>query len=229
MGDCTLYRGDCREVLPGLSPVDAVVTDPPYGIGVSGYWRGDTERWRTRVATDYGEVDWDEAPPSAEEMARLLEVSQWQVIFGGNYLVGLPPTSCWLIWDKQICGPWQSAECELAWTNLQKPIQKFTYMWSGFRKAHPEKRWHPTQKPVTVMAWCVDQLPGECQVIYDPYMGSGSTGVAAVQRGRGFIGVEREARYFAIACRRIEEAYAQPSLFPVEAPRPVQQRLFEVA
>lgn len=211
---CTLYRGDCRDVLPMLSAVDAVVTDPPYGIGEV---RGkNVSRSCLAQSRNYGVATWDDAPIATDLLDMVRAAARWQIIFGGNYYT-LPPTSCWLVWDK-LNGQTDFADCELAWTNLPKAVRRLQYMWHGMLRAHGEPRGdHPTQKPIGVMRWCLGQLPAPCETILDSFMGSGTTGVACVQLGHSFIGIEIEPGYFDIACRRIEQAYAQPDLF-VSAP-----------
>lgn len=209
IGEATLYLGDCREVLPTLGRVDAVVTDPPYGIGAVS--RGVIGTSNAAPTRDYGRANWDDQPIDAELLAMVLQAGRWQAIFGGNYYA-LPPSSCWLVWDKENTGHF--ADCELAWTNLPKAVRRIRYMWNGMLRANGEARGdHPTQKPIGVMSWVLQQLPADVTTILDPFMGSGTTGVACARLGRRFIGIEIEPRYFDIACRRIEEAYRQPRLF----------------
>lgn len=230
IGDCTLYLGDCLDVMPTLGKVDAVVTDPPYGIGESGSRarsRGtSSERVKRMTVIDYGDFNWDgKIAEEAVTIAR--DISQHHIIFGGNYY-SLPPTSCWLVWDKLNTGDF--ADCELAWTNLPKAVRRLQYHWNGcMRKERHIPREHPTQKPVGVMEWCIGHLPDDAQTILDPLMGSGSTGVACVNLGRKFIGIEINETYFDIACRRIEEAYKQPRLFEEPEPKPVQTSLLSEA
>jgi len=209
IGRATLYLGDCRDVLPTLGKVDAVVTDPPYGIGESA--GKNKSRSNVAVAKDYGNDTWDNEPVPVELMAMVRAAARWQIIFGGNYY-DCPATPCWLVWDKENTGDF--ADCELAWTNLPKAVRRIRYMWNGMLRAHGEPRGdHPTQKPIGVMKWCIGHLPEPNQIILDPFMGSGTTGVAAVQMARNFIGIEREPKYFDIACRRIEDAQRQGDLF----------------
>jgi DNA modification methylase len=107
------------------------------------------------------------------------------------------------------------ADCELAWTNLPQAVRRIKWRWAGMLQqdmANKEEREHPTQKPVPVMRWALMQAKG-VQTVCDPFMGSGTTGVACVMEGLQFVGIERERKYFDIACRRIEQAYAQPRLF----------------
>jgi site-specific DNA-methyltransferase (adenine-specific)/modification methylase len=211
-----VWLGDCREILPTLAPVDAVVTDPPYGIGESAA-RNKTRGKLTRPG-DYGADEWDMEPCPQEIIDWILQNSRWQIIFGGNYFA-LPPTSCWLIWDKQNTGDF--ADAELAWTNLPKAVRMIHWMWNGMIRKGNEKRIHLTQKPLGVMKWCLGHLPSDARVILDPFMGSGTTGVACVEKGVSFIGIEREPKYFTIACDRISAALAAPPLF-IERPSPPQ-------
>jgi DNA modification methylase len=221
IGDCTLYLADCMEILPTLGKVDAVVTDPPYGIGEAA--GKNKSRGNAAVARDYGNKSWDDAPPDKVLIDLLREVSKHQVIFGGNYFE-LPPTSCWLLWDKQNGGN-DFADCEMAWTNLQKAVRRIYWRWNGMIRKGDDIREHPTQKPVGVMEWCIGHLPDAAQTILDPFMGSGTTGVACVKMGRKFIGIEREPEYFEIACRRIEQAYAQPDMFIQQTAEPMVQEI----
>lgn len=218
IGRATLYLGDCRDILPTLPKVDAVVTDPPYGIGEDG--RNAAKRQRKAGGNsksladqrEYDALDWDSETIAPELITAVRDAARWQIIFGGNYYI-LPATSCWLVWDKEN-GDNDFADCELAWTNLPKAVRRIKFMWNGMLRAHGEQRGdHPTQKPIGVMKWCIGHLPDPANTILDPFMGSGTTGVAAVQMGRKFIGIERETKYFDIACRRIEEAQRQGDLF----------------
>ncbi len=206
----TLYQGDCREVLPTLGKVDAVVTDPPYGIG-EGNQKRILSRGKLAQPKDYGHTTWDDQPVDRETIALIRACSQHQIIFGGNYFEGLGPTSCWLIWDKQN-GDNDFADCELAWTNLQKAVRRIYWRWNGMIRKGDDVREHPTQKPVGVMEWCLDQLPAAAQTICDPFAGSFSTGVACIRRGKRFIGIEREPAYFEIGLRRLSEELAKPRL-----------------
>lgn len=210
IGEATLYLGDCMEVLPTLGKVDAVITDPPYGLAeklCGGTWG---------KQFDGVSKDWDAKPWTATP--EFLSSASTFIIWGGNYF-NLPPSRCWLIHDKTIRGM-TFADAEMAWTNLDKNTRVFSYLVPrGFLG---ESRDHPTQKPLQLMRWCIEQA-GNPQTILDPFMGSGTTGVAAIQLGRKFTGIERERKYFEIACRRIEQAYKQRPLFEAEQPpKPVQ-------
>jgi site-specific DNA-methyltransferase (adenine-specific)/modification methylase len=217
IGNATLYLGDCAEILPTLGQFDAVVTDPPYGIDVlNKTYRNKNLQPKNSLAKkreyndDIGE--WDNKPITKENIDLLRNISKWQIIFGGNYFE-LPPTKCWLVWDKET-GNNDFADAELAWTNLNKAVRLKRYLWNGMLRANKEPRGdHPTQKPIGIMEWVISHLPLETQTIIDPYMGSGTTGVACVNMEKQFIGIEREQKYFDIACKRIEDAQRQVVLF----------------
>jgi len=227
IGDATLYNCDCMEVLPTLGKVDAVITDPPYGIGESskkvqsrqrGGKLGTLLGYKGKAMADqkdYGEFDWDQAPPSSGLIESLRSMSEYQALFGGNYF-HLPPSSCWLVWDK-LNGDNDFADCELCWTNWPKAVRRISWRWNGMLRQGNEERYHPTQKPLEVMKWAIELCP-KAQTVLDPFMGSGTTGVACVALNRKFIGIEREPKYFDIACKRIEQAYAQGQLFTPAAP-----------
>ena len=224
IGDSRLILGDCMDVLPTLGKVDSVVTDPPYGIlNLEGAGSTTAVRKSPRQTgsgalknrlLNVSDVRWDVAP-SAEMFDQLRAMSGAQIIWGGNYFP-LPPARGILAWDKEQ--PWPNfSQVELAWTSLNRPAALLRL--SGSRNA-PGKE-HPTQKPLALMVWCLDFLP-EGVTVCDPYMGSGTTGVAAIQTGRKFIGIEREEKYFDIAVRRIEQAAKQGQLFEPVQLQPVQ-------
>jgi DNA modification methylase len=209
----SLYLGDNREILPALGMLDAIVTDPPYGIGIAK--RGTVGTSKAAKVKDYGASEWDSATPPDWLIAMIRDQSRWQIIFGGNFF-SLPPSSCWLVWDKKNSGDF--ADCELAWTNLPKAVRRIEWLWNGMIRKGSDIREHPTQKPLGVMAWALDQLPADVKTICDPFMGSGTTGIAAAHKGLQFIGIEREPQYFDVACQRIQEAMAAPKMFadPIE-------------
>lgn len=198
IGNATLYLGDCRDILPTLGKVDAVVTDPPYGIG----YGAKHTKWSAKRGVVLGE--WDSEIP---DVSALLDISENIIIWGGERF-GLPIRRCWLTWVKPDAAP-TFASTEFAWTSWDKPARHFMQSISGM---NAERIGHPTQKPLRLMKWCVDFVP-DAETILDPFMGSGTTGVAAVQMGRRFIGIEREPKYFDIACKRIEDAQRQSDLF----------------
>jgi len=210
IGNCHLYLGDCREILPSLPKVDLVLTDPPYGIGEAA--GKNKSRGKLAVAKDYGNDEWDNEPIDDHLLGLTIAAGSSAIIFGGNYF-NVPPSPCWLVWDKENDAS-DFADCELAWTNLQKAVRLKRFMWNGMLRANGEQRGdHPTQKPIGVMQWALDLAPKNTLTVADPFMGSGTTGVACANMGKTFYGIEREPKYFDIACKRIEAAYAQGRLF----------------
>ena len=201
-----IYHGDCREILPHLPKVDLVLTDPPYGIGEAA--GKNKSRGQLAKPKDYGVAAWDDAPPSRWIFDWLMEVSTYQIIFGGNFF-GLPASSCWLVWDKDNSGDFADfADCELAWTNLRKAVRKFQWRWNGMLQENmgkKEMREHPTQKPLEVMKWALNHAPDDCLTILDPFMGSGTTLRAAKDLGRKCIGIELEEKYCEIAAKRLAQ------------------------
>lgn len=218
IGDCDLYLGDCLEVMPALGPVDAVVTDPPYGIGRDGQ-KKTTGKNGGRKAYDF--KGWDAERPSAEAFSAMLSMSKWQVIWGGNYFADmLPPAAGWLVWDKgqRIT----QSDGELAYSNQGGALRIFEQNRVALLV---EGAQHPTQKPLAVMQRSIQHVRGATTIL-DPFMGSGTTGVACVNLGRKFIGIELDPDYFDIACKRIEDAHKQGDLFvPKPAPTPQQEPL----
>ena len=197
-----IYHGDCREIMPGLPPVDLVLTDPPYGIGENAHRIAS----RTKLAktTNYGDFEWDKRPASDELILMCQEKSRTTIIWGGNYF-HLPPSRGWLVWDKQNSGNF--ADCELAWTNAKTSVRIFRFMWNGMIRAGEQRgtpRVHPTQKPVELMRWCIGFAPG-AKTILDPFMGSGTTLRAAKDLGRKAIGIDIEERYAEIAAKRLAQ------------------------
>lgn len=217
IGDCTLYLGDCLEVMPLLGKVDAVVTDPPYGIARENLKSRKTGEWSKLYSE---KITWDDfAPQNCVEMA-MGKSGSVAIIWGGNYFT-LPPKRGWLIWDKM---QWHtSGHAELAWTSCDIPIRDFKY---SRGQLSSEKKQHPTQKPVALMEWCLGFLPN-AETILDPFMGSGTTGVACAKLGRKFIGIELDERYFNIACERISKAYQQGDLFVAAPAKPEQLGFLE--
>ena len=214
--DVQVWLGDCREILPGLPRVDAVVTDPPYGINADKALAKNKGKYGW---TYYGESEWDANRPPAEIFDLMKAAGRDQIVWGGNYFTDyLPPSMRWLIWDKGQ-RDFSLADFEMAWTSQNKASRIINFPRA---KALADGKEHPTQKPIEVMAWCLGFLP-DAQTILDPFMGSGTTGVACVQLGRKFIGIELEPRYFDIACRRISDELRRPRLQLEPVAKPVQE------
>jgi site-specific DNA-methyltransferase (adenine-specific)/modification methylase len=210
IGNQRLLLGDCMAILPGLGRVDAVVTDPPYGLGrrmQGGTWGAQDQ--------DSGFLRWD-LQARQEWADAILALGGGAVIWGGNYFT-LPPTRCWLIWNKVNAVP-TMADFEQAWTNLDRPSKRIDLPVGRVEYGHP------TQKPLALMEWCLGFLP-EARSILDPFMGSGTMLVACQRMGRHGTGIELDPGYFDIACRRVEDAARQPDLLipATRAPAPEQQ------
>ena len=193
----TIYHGDCREVADEWRGIrtkafDLLLTDPPYGLGDR--WQGGT--W----ATDPMYADamkWDEKLPDGD-IVEMLTLARYAIIWGGNYY-HLPPSRCWLAWVKSSQMA-TMADFELAWTSFDRPAK----LLREDRNADG-KRWHPTQKPESLMRWALMQAPADVKTLLDPFMGSGTTLVAAKRLGRQAVGIEREERYCEIAAKRLAQ------------------------
>lgn len=196
----TIYHGDCREVLPDLGTFDLVLTDPPYGLGDA--WVGGGGTGKTSWRFDPAEArSWDGS--IVEGVERLVDVGRHVVIWGGNYYP-LPPTRCWFLWDKKQNDQWTTGQAEMAWTNLDRPVRMFRMAQA---QAHTEMghKMHPTQKPLSLMSWCISMVRDDAiHTILDPFMGSGTTLRAAKDRGLSAVGVDMDERYCEMAARRME-------------------------
>ena len=201
-----LYLGDCLEIMRTMpdKSVDAVITDPPYGI--ADIWKGGSSHgWGVASLATPKRNGWD-IKPDKQFFDEILRIANKVVIWGGNYFE-LPVSRGWLVWSKPERG-FTLSEAELAWTNVPMPIRVIDY-----RRSDPDRE-HPTQKPVGVMKFSIDKLKlPDVATILDPFMGSGTTGVACAQTGRNFIGIEIDPEYFAIAEKRIHDAEQQLLLF----------------
>ena len=195
-----IFNCDWRELDRELLRSDLLICDPPYGISEA---KGKNKsRTKLAVAKDYGVADWDDEPVSDFDLIQLRDLTKYQIIFGGNYFV-LPPSRCWLVWDK-VNGANDFADCELAWTNLDKAVRIFHYMWNGMLKENPEFRMHCTQKPLALGKWCISQVK-EAKSLVDPYMGSGTFLVAAKEMGMTAVGVDRVEKYCEDAAVRLQQ------------------------
>lgn len=210
------------DVLPNLPQACLVIADPPYGIGENGNktrtrgsasgankWKGTRNTTGAGVpATDYGDFDWDSTPASPEQIAATIAAGKHCIIWGGNYFQ-LPPVPGWLVWDKMNTGDF--ADCELAWSNLPIAVRQFRHMWNGMLRdsERNEPRVHPTQKPIALMKWCITKRKEMPKLIIDPFMGSAPVGIACVDMGINYIGIEKTELNFKIACERIHQAQQQ--------------------
>jgi len=202
IGDAVLYHGDCLEILPTLDKVDAVVTDPPYGIGnfvqTSGNVRGEG-------------VDWNDMTPSEHVFQALRDISKYRIIWGANFFNCFEPNGGAIVWNKSQPMP-NFSKAEIASCSYLKKTEMVSLPWTNFIAKRHKVSDHPCERPYQLYEWCINYLP-PCKTFLDPYMGSGSVGVACANLGRKFIGIEIERKYFDIACERIDAAYSQMRLF----------------
>jgi len=225
-----IYQGDCLDYLKQFkdNQFDYVVTDPPYGIGEAAgknKTRGstaDSNKWKeTRnttgvgvPSTDFGNMTWDDKRPEPIYFDEMLRVSKNQIIFGGNYFADLLyASSCWIVWDKEN-GDSDFADCELAWTSFKTAVRIFKYRWNGMLQGNmrfKEKRVHPNQKPLPLMELIIANYTKEGESILDPFMGSGTTGEAAIRFNRKFTGIEKENQFFEFSGKRLKQAQNQLS------------------
>jgi len=209
-----IYNADCLEIMKKMisKSIDCIITDPPYGInadgGVGGFGASATDK--------HYQAGWDSQAPCQEYFTEMLRVAKKLFIFGGNFFADkLPIGKHWIVWDKKgeikFRNPFGDAE--LVWTNINRnSIKKYVLIQQGFISRERE-RFHPTQKPTQLLRSILADYTTDGEVILDPFMGSGSTGVACAEIGREFIGIEREKIYFDIAKKRLEKAKLQIKLF----------------
>ena len=199
----TIFHGDCREVLPTLGKFDLLLTDPPYGIDADNQKRNST-RGLLAPPRDYGSSEWDKRPIPQWLLLWVMDMANLQIVWGGNYY-SLPPCKGPLVWDKEN-GETDFADGEMAWNNLGIAMRIKRHLWNGMIRKGGEERDHPTQKPLEVMSWCLSFAP-DAKTVLDPFMGSGTTLVAAKQLGRIATGIELEERYCEIAAKRLQQEY----------------------
>lgn len=206
-----LFHADCLDILrPKLETVDLILTDPPYGTDFDYYSKG--RGGCLAEQKDYGSQDWNKTRPDKIIFDEMRRISKHQIIFGGNLFSDyLPPSTSWIVWDKDNSGNW--GDCELAWTSHIKSIRKFKWRWNGFLKEAPEKRYHPTQKPVGLFMLILNQYSDPEDLILDPFAGSGTLGIACERLNRKYILIEISEAYCEISKQRIKNEIAQRKMF----------------
>ena len=197
---CTIYHGDCRDILPALPTPDLLLADPPYGIAIE---TDSSSRSRRSLGINHPPVHGDDEP---FDPSHLLGASRRVVLFGANnYCDKLPPSQAWIVWDRMSGGS-NTADAELAWTNLGGTVRTFRHLWNGvLRDSEIGFHVHPTQKPVRLMSWVIARATSDGDLVIDPYCGSGPTLRAAKDLGRKAIGIEIEERYCEIAAKRLAQ------------------------
>lgn len=217
IGNATLYLGDCMEGMQEMSDkaFDLAIVDPPYGIGFDGenptMVLNKSDKWKNKQLRGYTKKDWDKAIPPPEYFSELMRVCKNQIIWGGNYF-SLPPSGGWVVWEKQRPADFSLSQAELAWVANSGRVAIFSYLWNGFQKQIPEPRFHPTQKPVRLYSWLLQNYAKPGQTILDTHLGSGSSVIACLDRGHSVTAYEIDEEYFNLACLRIEQSLQQLKL-----------------
>ena len=201
----TIFNQDCLVGLKALpdKSIDLILTDPPYGKkadkGTNGFGAAKNRRYSG---------GWDGMIPPPELFQEMFRVAKNLIIFGGNYFGHLlPPSNCWIFWDKKGDVAFQNpfADGELIYTTFKKPVKRIVFKQQGFITDSKDKRYHPTQKPTELVQMLIEQFSEPGQLICDPFLGSGTTAVAAVKADRHYIGWEIDPGYFQICCDRLDE------------------------
>ena len=204
-----VFNIDCLEYMKTLPDkyFDLCIADPPYGIGEDGV--KNHSRGKLAKAKQYTPKEWDKATPNIEFFDEMLRVSKNAIIWGANHFISKIPydSSCWIVWDKDN-GKTDFADCELAWTNFKTSVRKFKYKWQGMLQENmknKEIRIHPTQKPVALYSWILDNYAKEGDKIFDPFLGSGSSRIAAYMKGFDFYACELDKEYYDLQEKRFRE------------------------
>ncbi len=233
LGTATLYQGDCMDLMATLADkaFELAIVDPPYGIGESGH--RNKSRCKLAVAKDYKSfAGGDIKPPNSDYFTNLVRVSNNQIIWGANHFADrlpCPKSPCWVVWDK-VTGNSDFADSELAYTSFKSAVRNFRFQWSGMLQGdmkNKEQRIHPTQKPVALYQWLLNNYAKQGDKILDTHLGSGSSAIAANKLGFEFVGIELDKDYFNAACARIEKALSQQDMFaPLIESKPQQTGMF---
>jgi len=214
----TLYNMDCMELLRNTEDnyYDLAIVDPPYGIGFDGEVKAmannNSKKWDNAKGKSYNRKEWDNKPPTKEYFNELIRVSKNQIIWGGNYF-DLPQSSGWIFWDKGVAKEFTLSPGELAWTSYSKSIKKIDLLWAGFRKCEITDRIHPTQKPVKLYEWLLQNYAKEGDKILDTHLGSGSIAIACNRLKYELTATELDTDYFKASVKRYKEQTAQIQLF----------------
>ena len=210
--DCLPFMKQCKD-----NQFDLAIVDPPYGIGENGQRNktGDrpTVKWKNPTSQIYKAFD-DSQIPNKEYFEQLVRVSKNQIVWGGNYFTEhLPPSKGWIVWNKKADIKEHLSMAELAWTSFDRKVNMFDYLWAGFKKKKQVKRIHPTQKPVDLYRWILQNYTKAGDKIIDTHLGSGSIAIACYEEGFDLVGLEIDKDYFDKANKRLEHRKNTPTLF----------------
>jgi site-specific DNA-methyltransferase (adenine-specific) len=195
---------------------DLAIVDPPYGLnvaskigGIGGVNKNGNAKWKNQKLNNYSVKDWDLEPPKIEYFYELFRVSKNQIVWGANHFISRMPydSASWIVWDKKTSGNF--SDCELAWSSIGGSVRKFEWLWNGFKKQQPEKRFHPTQKPVALYDWLLSKYAKEGDLILDTHLGSGSSRIASHKAGLNFIGFELDKDYYEAQEKRYKQFISQ--------------------
>ena len=211
-----VYNEDCIQVMKRYPNkfFDLAVVDVPYGIGEDG--ASNHSRNKLAKATKYTPKSWDSKAPDKEYFDELIRVSKNQIVWGANHFISKMPfdSSCWLVWDKDNSGNF--ADCELAWTSFDTAVRKFQWRWNGMLQQNmkdKEERIHPTQKPVALYEWILQNYAERGDLILDTHLGSGSSRIAADKGGFNFVGFEIDSDYYEKSKKRFNDFKSQLRMF----------------
>ena len=218
MEGINLIHGDSLQALKGYADnhFDIAIVDPPYGIGESS--NANKSRSKLAKSKDYGYKNWDDNPPEKEYFNELKRISKNQIIFGANHFIENIPeanSSCWVVWDK-VNGDNDFADCELAYCSFKTAVRKISLRWHGMLQhnmKNKENRVHPTQKPVQLYKWLLENYTNENDLILDTHLGSGNIAIACHYMKRNLIGYEIDKEYYDAACKRFKEQTSQQALW----------------
>ena len=206
-----LYNMDCMEGMKHFPDkyFDLAIVDPPYGINMDG---GKIGGGKLCAVTDYAKKDWDSSPPEKTYFEELFRVSKNQIIWGANHFISrfCKDSSCWIVWDKDNTGNF--ADCELAYTSFPTAVRKFKFRWNGMLQENmknKEVRIHPTQKPVALYLWLLNNYAKRGDKILDTHAGSASSLIACHRANYDFIGFELDQDYYSLANERLQAEMAQ--------------------
>lgn len=219
-----LLNIDCMEYMKTLpdKAFDLAIVDPPYGLGETAKRakqrvpKTQSKKWANRRAPEYGGSEtWDDKPPTDNYFSELERVSKSRIIWGANHFGHMPPSSGWIVWYKKRFDEINDfSDAELAYSSFKKGCRLFHLPWIGFGAVNAgENRIHPTQKPVKLYKWLLQNYAKQGDRILDTHLGSGSSAIAAHYGGFDFVGCELDKDYYNAACKRFEQATAQLAMF----------------